>query len=168
MDQIVFDGDEGVEQVACKVSLVNDKGQIVLDTLINYEQKAIQKRLGKRKVDYKEEPEFLLEIWSQAYKVQSLKEIHKIELTTLKEAPSMQEVVKHIVKLMEDFKDQTGEQVGLIGHNVLNDIEALFLNQATYIDTTNFRFKSDQKGLIKKFGVCWSISWGKLWGFEPQ
>ena len=62
----------------------------------------------------------------------------------------MQEVVKHIVKLMEDFKDQTGEQVVLIGHNVLNDIEALFLNQATYIDTTNFRFKSDQKGLIKK------------------
>ena len=24
-----------------------------------------------------------------------------------------------------------------------------------------------RKWLIKKFGVGWSISWGKLWGFEP-
>ena len=69
MDQIVFDDDEGVEHIACKVTLVNELGEIVLDTLINYEQKAVQKRLGKRKIDFKEEPEFLLEIWSEAYKV---------------------------------------------------------------------------------------------------
>ena len=75
----------------------------MLDTLINYEKKAVQKRLSKRKINVKEEPEFLLEIWSQAYKVQSLQEIHGIELAHLKNAPSLQEVMQHIKKLMDDF-----------------------------------------------------------------
>lgn len=38
----------------------------------------------------------------------------------------------------------------LVGHSVLGDIEALGLNEASYIDTTNIRHKSDQKGKIRK------------------
>ena len=38
----------------------------------------------------------------------------------------------------------------MVGHSVLNDIEALGLSYAEYIDTTNIRHKSDQKGKIRK------------------
>jgi len=38
----------------------------------------------------------------------------------------------------------------LVGHGLINDIEALGLDNINYIDTTNFKFKSDQKGIQKK------------------
>ena len=41
MDMIVFEDDQSLEHLACKISLVNESGQTVLDTLINYEKKAV-------------------------------------------------------------------------------------------------------------------------------
>lgn len=47
---------------------------------------------------------------------------------------------------MEDFEKENDQKVVFVGHSVVNDIEALALDDVQYIDTTNFRFKSDQQG----------------------
>ena len=37
-----------------------------------------------------------------------------------------------------------------VGHSIIGDFEALGLDKVAYIDTTYFKFKSDQNGRIRK------------------
>lgn len=52
--------------------------------------------------------------------------------------------------MFDEFEQKNEQKVILIGHSVVGDIEALGLKKASYIDTTNIRHKSDQKGKIRK------------------
>jgi hypothetical protein len=73
----------------------------------------------------------------------SLKKIHGIGQELLKGAPTLVQVCSHIKSIMSDYEKQTKEGIVIVGHSVLGDIEALGLDKVGYIDTTNFRFKSD-------------------------
>lgn len=77
-------------------------------------------------------------------------EIHGISHVALKGAPTPEEVSEHIERILNQFEKDTKQKVILVGHGLVNDIEALSLDGVAFIDTTNFRFKSDQQGNIKK------------------
>ena len=79
-----------------------------------------------------------------------MNKIHGIESESLKGAPKVKEVRAEVERLIDEFEKKSGEKVILVGHSVVNDIEALGLAKARYIDTTNIRHKSDQKGKIRK------------------
>jgi hypothetical protein len=79
-----------------------------------------------------------------------MKKIHGINEESLVGAPSFFEVRAHLIEIMRDFENETAEKIILIGHSVVSDIEAMILEDVNYIDTTNFRFKSDQNGVVKK------------------
>ena len=51
---------------------------------------------------------------------------------------------------MINFEKESGEQVILVGHSVQSDIEAMGFDKVRYLDTLNYRFKSDQMGKKKK------------------
>ena len=91
-----------------------------------------------------------MEIQKPKVEVQSLKEIHGISIESLSDAPSIVEVTQEVQRMLDLYLKETGEHIVFIGHSVTNDIQALNLSNARYIDTTNFRFKSDQHGKIRK------------------
>ena len=73
----------------------------------------------------------------------SLVEIHGISRDMLSGAPSLKEVVKHIRSLLEAYRLGNCDTPVLVGHSLAGDIDALGLDKVDFIDTTNFRFKSD-------------------------
>ena len=82
--------------------------------------------------------------------VKSMEAIHGISQSMLEGAPTLDQVKTHILSLLSNFEKQTKEKVVFVGHGLINDIEALHLEHARFIDTTNFKFKSDQQGKIRK------------------
>ena len=131
------------KSLLCRLSLVNSNGDLVLDTLVDYRTKRIRKM--SREVRLTDDS--VIEIESN---IESLAKIHGIDKETIKGAPKVKEVREEVQRLFDEFEEKDGEKVILVGHSVLGDIEALGLKKARYIDTTNVRHKSDQKGKIRK------------------
>jgi len=131
------------QSLLCRLSLVNSNGEVVLDSLVDYRTK----RLKKMARDVRLTDDSVIEIES---KIESLAKIHGIESESLKGAPKVKDVKAEVERLIDEFEKKSGEKVILVGHSVVNDIEALGLAKARYIDTTNIRHKSDQKGKIRK------------------
>ena len=199
--------------LALKVSLVNQHGETVLDTLVDYTRVQLyvpaqevrtgssreglrSKSTGKASKDARPEEhkhseseplskpanssrrkrvglkrrhsdrdtseeadaacdQLVLELQRQVVRrknieAKSMSHIHGIPASILRGAPTVEQVRSHIVQLFQAFKEESGEEVVLVGHSVVNDIEALRLESANYIDTTNFKFKSCQQGQVKK------------------
>lgn len=86
--------------------------------------------------------------------VTSLRHIHHIRPEYLDKAPSLSKLHDHLSVILGSLKaaDGSSEVDGpvLIGHGIQNDLFALKLPfQVNYIDTTNMRFMSSQKGKIQ-------------------
>jgi ATP-dependent RNA circularization protein (DNA/RNA ligase family) len=80
----------------------------------------------------------------------SLAHIHGISQSLLSGSPTLTQVYNHIKSISTEFEKNNKEGVVLVGHSIINDIEAMKLDKVAYIDTTNFKFKSDQHGKIRK------------------
>lgn len=68
----------------------------------------------------------------------------------MKMAPTLFQVSCHIKSIVAEYEKNTKEGVVIVGHSVLNDIECLYLDKVCFIDTTNFKYKSDQEGRTRK------------------
>ena len=89
----------------CKVSIVDENGRILVDTLVNPE----------------------VEITFSVYR------IHGIRQQWLKDAPTITEVRKHVLKIC-------GHCI-FIGHSVKHDLNAFGLTDVRYVDTTQMEDK---------------------------
>lgn len=140
--------------------LTDDNSTIGLKT--NKSSKLGKKRLNSQRAESADSvpekvEELVLEFQKTVVKrrkfeleVKSMEEIHGISQSMLDGAPTLDEVKTHILSLLSNFEKQTKEKVVLVGHGLINDIEALHIDHARFIDTTNFKFKSDQQGKIRK------------------
>ena len=87
--------------------------------------------------------------------VTSLSHIHHIRPEYLDKAPSLSKLHDHLSTILAslqpvDGASETDDSPILIGHGLHNDLFALKLPfQVNYIDTTNMRFLSSQKGKIR-------------------
>lgn len=79
-----------------------------------------------------------------------MKEIHGIPKKLIKNAPLFSDVKKHLEKLIEIYKQDNSDTVVIIGQSIISDIEAMKLEEIDYIDTTNYKYKSDQHGGVKR------------------
>ena len=91
----------------CKVTLVNDKGEIVLDTLINQRGPEGEVRKLRR------------EVW-----------IHGISSSDLEDAPTFEEVKKHIFSILDK------EKTILVGHSTKQDLIVMELIGYRFLDTS--------------------------------
>lgn len=188
--------------LVCKISVVNQFGEIVLDTLIDYDDKPVIKHYEKKTVKFEmnghqsvpghqpvgtastdstsknissgsddevkagqkrthsqrfrqpklkeKKNDFVIDIQLSKKNVHSMQSVHGIQSRSITGAPSFFEVRAHLEELIRNCELQTKEKVILIGHSVVSDIETMILEKVKYIDTTNFKFKSDQVGETKK------------------
>lgn len=94
-------------KMPCKVSIVNQEGHIILDTLINQRGLSGEVKHLKR------------EVW-----------LHGVETATLEQAPSFSEVKEHIFSVLD--KSTTV----IIGHSVKQDLLVMELTGYHFIDTS--------------------------------
>jgi hypothetical protein len=108
------------KSLLCRLSLVNQNGKLVLDTLVDYRTKRVRKMAREVRLT----DESVIEIES---KIESLAKIHGIEKETIKGAPRVKEVREEVQRLLDEYEQKSGEKVILVGHSVVGDIEALGL-----------------------------------------
>jgi len=107
------------QSVACKVSVVNQDGLIVLDTLVRPMVN------GQNVENVREIPQF-----------KSLHHIHGIKADWLADAPTFSEVQEHILELCAKYKTENeGNPPIFIGHGVLVDLKAVGISDVPYICT---------------------------------
>lgn len=108
MDHVKASGSSLGHLMPCKVSIVNSTGEIVLDTLV--------KPLYQGISDAAQIPGY-----------NSLDRLHGIKTEWLSDAPSFDEVNKHIMELSEDTI--------FIGHGVAADLKVMGLSNVAYYCT---------------------------------
>jgi DNA polymerase III epsilon subunit-like protein len=100
------------KNIVCKVTVVNERGEVILDTLIKQEEEEIKK---------------------------SHFPIHGIANEHLDDAPAFEDVRRHLLQICEQFEyspdSETKKKVTFIGHSVKHDLTAMSLPEVQFIDT---------------------------------
>lgn len=117
--QFLFIDTEFDQQVPCRITIINESGQIVIDTLVRQDQYIAQR---------------------QSF-------IHGITDFMLRDAPSLESVVAHILQICHS------RSTVLVAHGGKQDLKCLSLYNCQYIDTQNYYDKGGPKSLKDLSGI---------------